>query len=61
MTFKKAHQRIRWRVRRCPDGWLPRVLVGEVPLTLACQSSKHAAKCTARNKAAELRAQFEGE
>lgn len=56
-----SHKKIRWRVRRCPEGWLPSVLVGEVPMILPCEDSKGEARKVARAKAAQIRAQFSGE
>lgn len=54
MTHKK-HRRVRWRVRRCHDGWLPVILIGEEPLTLGCQPDKHTARVIARARADEIR------
>lgn len=52
---KKQHRRVRWRVRRCPDGWLPVILIGEEPLTLPCVENKHTARVVARARADEMR------
>lgn len=54
MTQSKKHRRVRWKVRRCADGWLPVVLIGEEPWTLGCEASKASAKATARANAARL-------
>ena len=51
---KKKQRRVRWRVRRCADGWLPVVLIGEEPFTMAPRASKHDARANARAKAAEI-------
>jgi hypothetical protein len=54
MTHKQQ-RRVRWRVRRCPDGWLPVVLIGEEPYTMACEPDKRTARTIARNRAEQLR------
>jgi hypothetical protein len=51
---QRKHRRVRWRVRQCPTGWLPIVLVGEQPFTMRAQPSKHAARAMARAKAKEF-------
>lgn len=51
---QRKHRRVRWRVRQCPTGWLPIVLIGEQPCTLRAQPTKHAARAMARSKAQEL-------
>jgi hypothetical protein len=53
MTHKK-HRRVRWKVRRCADGWLPVVLIGEEPMTLRCEPDKATAKAVARRQAGQL-------
>lgn len=52
----KRHKRVRWRVRRCPDGWLPVVLIGEEPWSLGVQPTKHLARDVARARAKYLNA-----
>lgn len=52
---KPKHRLVRWRVRRCPDGWLAIVLLGEERLTLGCRSSKAIARELARSHAALVR------
>jgi hypothetical protein len=54
MTHKQ-HRRVRWRVRRCLDGWLPVILIGEEPLTLRAQPDKHLARDAARSYANQIR------
>lgn len=51
---QRKHRRVRWRVRQCPNGWLPIVLIGEQPYTMRAQPTKHAARTMARRKAQEL-------
>lgn len=56
MKTQQKFRRVRWRVRRCPDGWLPVVLIGEQPMTFNAQPTKGQAREIARNSAKELRA-----
>lgn len=51
----KSHRRVRWKVRRVPDGWLPIVLIGEEPMTLGCQPCKREARDIARARAELMR------
>lgn len=51
----KAPRRIKWRLRRVHDGWLPVVMIGEEPLVMRCQPSKKLAKGAARAMAKVMR------
>lgn len=55
MAKQPKARRIRWRLRRCPDGWLPVVLIGEEPMTLRCQPTKKLARDAARAGAESMR------
>lgn len=55
MPKQSKARRIRWRVKRCSDGWLPVVLIGEEPMTLRCQPSKKLARDLARARANDIR------
>lgn len=50
-----AFRRVRWKVRRVHDGWLPIVLIGEEPVTYRCSPVKASARAYARARAVELR------
>lgn len=55
MTRDKSHRRVRHKVRRCRDGWLPVVLIGEEPHVMAVQPTKALARDAARQRANLLR------
>lgn len=55
MKRAKPHRRVTYTVRRCRDGWLPVVLIGEEPVTLAVQPSKALARDKARHRASAMR------
>ena len=55
MPEKPKARRIRWRLRRVNDGWLPVVLIGEEPMTLRCQPTKKLARDAARAGATNMR------
>jgi hypothetical protein len=60
MTSAQRHKRVRWRVRRVPEGWLAIVLIGEEPSILDCLGCKADAKRLARNKASSMKAAYGG-
>lgn len=55
MARSPRYKRVRWRVRRCPSGWLPLVLFGEELVILPIQPSKALARDIARSYAGNLR------
>lgn len=50
-------KRVTWKVTRGEGdiGWLPVVLIGEVPITYAAEQDKHDAKARARRECNHLR------
>lgn len=54
MPRGQRHRRISWKVRRCADGWLPVVLIGEEPWTALCQPTKRAAVAIAKQKVKQM-------
>lgn len=55
MTRDKSHRRVRHKVRRCREGWLPVVLIGEEPFVMGVQPTKALARDIARQRANVLR------
>lgn len=60
MTSTQRHKRVRWRVRRAPEGWLAIILVGEEPSTLGRFDCKAEAKRIARGKASAMKSAYGG-
>lgn len=55
MTRAKRHRRVKWKARRCNEGWLPIVYIGEEPISMPVATTRHEARDIARNKAKQLR------
>lgn len=49
------HRRITWKLRRVATGWLPVVLIGEEPFTMAALPTKAAARKQAKRTANQMR------
>lgn len=55
MTAEPKTRRIRWKVRASPRGFLPVVLIGEVPIVGEACATKRAAREQAKAKAKTVR------
>jgi hypothetical protein len=55
--MSKPHKarRVAYRVRRCAEGWLPVVLIGEAPWVMAALPSKREASDRAKREAARIK------
>lgn len=52
----KQFRRVKWKVRRRSDGWLPMVFIGEEPIAFGVRPCKKTAKLIARQQAAAISA-----
>jgi hypothetical protein len=55
MTRKQRFRRVKWKVRRVDEGWLPIIMIGEEPIAFPIMGTRHEARNLARDRAQEMR------